>query len=743
MWRSGKRLARWVVACGLVAGWAIGLPAGAAATSTPTGERAYELVSPRDKNGGDIVADSQRTRAAQDGSAVGFLSLSGFGDVVGAGVAVDYLSVRSTNPNPGTSGWATHAITPRQDAGSLVSLFAQLEPLYVGEFDPNLDKGVFFARSSLTDDPNIARTLNLYLRTDLRTPGPGTFEAVTLCPLCELTATPLPPTPGSNAAFGLRPLIAGSSPDLERIAFESRQPLTVDDPANGRVHLFEWEAGQVQLVGRVPVNPAIECDDVNGPFCNAAPISVAGLGASNESYTPHTVSDGSDGHHRVFFTLPTNSGGTPEEGSYPGRVFMRVDNTTTAQLNASERTTPDGFAPARYLDAAADGSRVFISTSQALTDDAPADGQVKLYMYDATKPPSAPDNLSFLSADEEPVIDDGTVEGFVGASDDGSYAYFIASGQLVRGEEALVGLPAIYVWHDGTLRFVGQVMFGYGELMNAGSARLLNPRQSRVTPDGRYVLFSAIDGTRLGGYDHGSCASPLGRGCREFYLYNADSGERVCVSCNPTGATATAMASIVIRDGGGGSQTSTHETKALADDGSRVFFNTAEALVPDDTNGKIDAYEYVVAQRRARLLSSGKSTTESWFLDASRDGRDAFFVTRSALVGWDGDAAYDLYDARVGGGFPEPPPTPAPCSGDACQGAFPGPPTANAPGSSTFRGTGNVREAKPKPKPTQCRRGFVKKRVRTKNGTVKRKCVKRQRRASARGKRARTERRGS
>jgi hypothetical protein len=69
------------------------------------------------------------------------------------------------------------------------------------------------------------------------------------------------------------------------------------------------------------------------------------------------------------------------------------------------------------------------------------------------------------------------------------------------------------------------------------------------------------------------------------------------------------------------------------------------------------------------LISSGLANRAS-FVDASLDGADAFFLTDRSLVGVD-PGSVDLYDARVGGGFPEPG-EPSPCVGDACQ-VVPGP----------------------------------------------------------------------
>src|SRR5205823_14171721 len=59
------------------------------------------------------------------------------------------------------------------------------------------------------------------------------------------------------------------------------------------------------------------------------------------------------------------------------------------------------------------------------------------------------------------------------------------------------------------------------------------------------------------------------------------------------------------------------------------------------------------------LLSSGTSPDPSFYLDNDESGENVFFTTRAGLVEGDTDGSYDVYDARVGGGFPEPAPPPA------------------------------------------------------------------------------------
>jgi hypothetical protein len=67
-----------------------------------------------------------------------------------------------------------------------------------------------------------------------------------------------------------------------------------------------------------------------------------------------------------------------------------------------------------------------------------------------------------------------------------------------------------------------------------------------------------------------------------------------------------------------------------------------------------------------------------------------FFVTADRLVPRDIDSRRDVYDARVGGGFPAPRVLPPVCEGEACQGPLAAPPIFGAPASATFSGPGNL-----------------------------------------------------
>jgi hypothetical protein len=143
-----------------------------------------------------------------------------------------------------------------------------------------------------------------------------------------------------------------------------------------------------------------------------------------------------------------------------------------------------------------------------------------------------------------------------------------------------------------------------------------------------------------------------------------------------------------------------------------LFFNSDGALVPQDTDGTWDVYEYeppgigscgtasatfdIASGGCVGLISSGGAREESVFMDASENGDDVFFLTGAGLVSQDYDGASDLYDAHTCSSaspcLPVAPVLPPPCStGDACKAApSPQPEAFGAPPSQTFSGAGNI-----------------------------------------------------
>jgi hypothetical protein len=628
--------------------------------------RAYERVTDvpnAQRNGADVVVDTSRSRAAADGSAFEFTSLIGFSDAVGVPVAADYMAVRDP---AGT--WRVHAITPPQQPNSFSDILGNgLEPRYMGDFSPDLDKGVFFAKSPLTEAPNVDAANNLYLRDDLLAPGPGHYRLLTDA------VTPQ----ASNRQ--LQPFIAGASADFSHILFESPRDLTTDsaglEETQESPKLYEWIDGVVRLVGILPDD---ECGAAVPPC--PAPASQAGQGAAQPRvhYTPHTISnDGS----RVIFTGPPFESAAPESG----RLYLRDDHgtaatadDTTVRIDAPETGFPLS-GPSTYWDATPDASEIFFTNHE------------ELYRYDLN---AAPDHhLIHISVDNEP--SDGTsakVIGVLGASVEGNYVYFVSEqNQLVAGGETTARWQAngqiaarIFVWHDGAVREVGGVTSHDVNSLASLNTWSITPQSARVSNDGTHLAFVTRGSDELTGYDHGS--SCLGDACTEVYVYdataNSGAGQLECASCNPSGAPAASNANFISVFAQGGALQTSYKNHPLSANGRYVFFTTADSLLPADTNGVDDAYEFDTVTGQLHLLSTGTDSAPSFFLDASDEGKDAFIATRARLAPSDTDQLSDVYDVRIDG-TPEPPSTHHEiCTGENCRSGSATPPPSPTPQSA-------------------------------------------------------------
>lgn len=662
--------------------------------------RAYEMVSPVDKDGGNIAADATFTQSSVNGNAVKYYSTTAFGDAQGIETrGAEYVSQR------GEAGWTTHSINPEQGSTSLVAIFAGSQYQYLS---PDLSQGVYFALTPVTPGhPDVERAANLYLRNDILSGPPGNYELLSDCPGCG--QTPLPARPQS--AQGLEVAFAGASADLDRIFFESVNKLTVEaantNPAVPK--LYEWHDGVLRLAGVLP-----DGEPAEGSVAGAGAGGGTGLGEGG--WTEDAVS--SDGSRVVFTSVGP---GSEEEAGYVGNLYMRIDSSETIQLNESERSVPDprGPQPAKFWAATADGSRVYFATREMLTDDSP-EGADNLYMYDAAAP--AGKRLTLISVDSEPggqgdANNAETGAAVTGVSADGSYVYFVDRKDLVPGQPPFsrnTNGGALFVWHDGVVRYIAShdhIGLPYSATAWGERGRQYNSN-FRVDRSGLQAVFTSSDPqtAREAGYEnHAATPSDCVGGieteaneeilCDEVYLYDYASNKVVCVSCDTSGAAPVGdsgfEAQWAVDNAFNFSFTDYSRTQyrnnAISDDGRYVFFDTTDALVPRDTNHRRDVYEYDTATGEVHLISSGTCACDSEFVDASPDGKNVFFITQQQLVLADIDANADLYDARVGGGIEAQNVAPsAPCEGDDCQGPVGAPPVFSLPASATFSGLGNA-----------------------------------------------------
>jgi hypothetical protein len=389
-------------------------------------------------------------------------------------------------------------------------------------------------------------------------------------------------------------------------------------------------------------------------------------------------------------------------------VYVRQNGATTTEISLSQKTgsvgTPASFPV--FQQASVNGSKAFFSSASMLTNDATTGGG--LYEYNVVS--GALGALKFLTPDSTDV-GGAKFQGVIAASDNGSRVYFIARGQLVAGE-GVSEQPNLYLYEEGKpLKFIATLSsLDQGELLRSG-ASTKSLGQVRTTPDGRYLVFQSIN-AGITSYDN--------KGFEEVYRYDAEAEteQLVCVSCDPgrlpvAGAALDQSGLSTVIQPVSPSQFSPPHNIAVSETGSLfVFFETAEPLVAQASNGRVNVYEW--HEGRVGLISGGTGPDDSHFFGASADGTNVFFTTYDRLVQADGDSNRDVYDARIGGGFPNPGTAPG-CQAEGCHGAPSEPPVFSAPASATLVGGGNLppvaakhagkQQKKAKKKPKKRKRG--------------------------------------
>jgi hypothetical protein len=607
--------------------------------------RGWEMVSPIDKNGGQVQAPGEINgggvlQASADGQAATYSSSASFGaGAQGAPAASQYISRRTP------TGWLTENITTPMVSGSYGE-HPNGVPYQL--FSGDLARGIVLngehcreqeSTSCPVANPPLAGTeappgyQDYYLRNDQT----GAFTAL-------ITQANSPSLTESAAWFDLA--LAGASPDLRQVILSTCAKLTSEasevpgtegcDPT--KPNLYEYAEGRLKLINTSPG---------------------AKLAAQGGAVSP-------DGQ-RVYFTEA-------------GKLWLREGVSAPYELAEG----------GEFQTAFANGALAFYTKAG------------HLYRYDTG---------AHSSTDLTP---SGGVKGVLGASEEGSTVYF----QDAAGLEQ---------WREGaTTQIVSGAQAAQESDYPPATATV------RVSADGQRLLF--LSQARLSGYDN-TPAEPADCGqviagvfktepCQEVFFYDAGSHELVCLSCNRTGERPEGPSTIpgAIANGReaaaapGQIVTDAYKPRVLSENGRRLFFDSRDALLLQDTDKAPDVYEWEAQGEGScqgaggclSLVSSGRSQGGAVFVDASANGSDAFFLTEGSLVPADPGSA-DLYDAREGGGFPEPP-SEIPCQADACQ-ILPSEPEDPEPGTLR-QGPGNPPLSPPSPPlspptPTKCAKGRV------------------------------------
>ncbi|HET6997417.1 MAG TPA: hypothetical protein VFI03_02420 [Solirubrobacterales bacterium] len=493
-------------------------------------------------------------------------------------------------------------------------------------------------------------------------PGPGVGVAGTVSSYmweAGETSWLAPPGPGpylgqdDGALSQRRPLAV--SEDLTRGIFWSEERILPEDENSGP-DIYEWSPGGLRVVST----------DSSGKAAGGAPgyqeavvqnldLGVIDFGALEQMEAPPGAmsADGS----RVFFghsgaPLDGDTTEAPEgDGSIElapiQSVYMREGNEITL-ISPRRGSGPDSAV--YFVGATADGDVAYLETTQQLTPEVKQSYRA-IYRYDV-----ATDELELVA--DAP----GGVR-FLTLSPDGSTVLY-----RERATNDLI------VEHNGVTTTLGKFTVADTEgAQTAGNTRQ-DQRMLRVSPDGSVVIFAAA----------GEFAG-FGPGPRQVYRWEAGEGiERISAV---EGAEPAANASIGAYAAALGDRAEffyNHNAKGnrgrvMSDDGSRVFFETTEALVNRDVNNLTDVYEWHDGE--INIVSTGTGG-KALYHGSSADGKTVFLTTFDRLLPqWDRNGKRDLYAVRPDGGFAPPAPPPS-CEGRACQSAQAAPP-ASDPGEGS------------------------------------------------------------
>ena len=280
----------------------------------------------------------------------------------------------------------------------------------------------------------------------------------------------------------------------------------------------------------------------------------------------------------------------------------------------------------------------------------------------------------------------GVAGPIIASAADGSRLMFVKYNE--EGGTLNFKVGGLYLWSAGGITKVASLPKPSFNESNEGA---LVVASARAPAEGSIFVFDTDAAIPEATNSAGTGPANNGGGYEQVYRYDVSTAELRCLSCTGQGVTPVGDANLSNDDQ---KQDAEHETgggtivgsRGMTANGEQVFFDTPEALVPQDVNGVRDVYEW--EEGNVHLISSGTNPLPSFFLDNSESGSDVFFATAAGLAPSDTDGGYDVYDARIGEGFPQEP-TPSECMTE-CQGPPASPPSFANPASAAFSGTGNL-----------------------------------------------------
>lgn len=434
-----------------------------------------------------------------------------------------------------------------------------------------------------------------------------------------------------------------------------------------------------------------------------------------------------------------------------GSTTVAISEPSVAQCTSCRTSVKK---QAEFQGASEDGSKAFFSTGQELLN---GDTGTNLYEYDFENPEG--EKIVRVSGGapgyETP---NPEVEGVARVSEDGTHVYFVARAALTgasrEGKSPTGGEANLYVFERDSTYPQGRTAFvatlSAADAQDWGNNSSNNSALVQATPDGRFLVFRS-EAPNLTPDDTSTVSQIFEYDALQEKLVRVSVGQRA-----PGGYECSITKKAEEGYNCDGNATESQDAPelpktptglaAVSNDGSYVFFGSADALTPDALgNQPVSKYEgqpiyarnvyeyhssvaasggsvvdgnvYLISDGRDRTLRGDTEPGVSLYgTDAS--GQDVFVSSGDPLVAQDTDTQIGVYDARMDGGFPAPV-SPLECAGEGCLPGASAAPLFAAPGSSMISGSGNLTPTapptpapvtpKPKPKPVKCKRAFVKK----------------------------------
>ena len=434
----------------------------------------------------------------------------------------------------------------------------------------------------------------------------------------------------------------GASADLQRIVFTSTGHLLPADASRiSGSSIYERDGSTLRLLDIKPDGSLIsDCGS------NVFPVRYDGTGVEGGFVTVGNAFNAvSADARRVYFSS------SPACNPDLSRLYLAEGGATT-EISASRCTSACGSSSYVYfLSATPNGSSAFLATSDKLTDEDENEHR-DLYRYDVEG-----DRLSLISSgagrpDLAPVLNRAyNTQPAVWGQEGNSRVYFLGA-PAIGPEET--GEAGVYLsGDDGVHR------------LDSTAATV-----AAVSSGGRYLILNTPTA-----HDPADTDGEI-----DTYRYDAEDGSFTRLSTGPAGGNgpfpAAAEAQPVYASE---SVIAADQPLVAAEDGSRVFFITAERLVAADVNEVDDVYEW--AEGKVGLVSAGVGSDRTFLAGSSADGSTVVFATANTLLPRDRDGRdLDFYAARIGGGFPEPasPSDPCPCGDSPSRRQIDGSATASA-----------------------------------------------------------------